>query len=190
MERTDYDRSGVGVTLHLEKKSIDFINPNFLNRKDHMSDVASVQTKPLEPLCGSQPEKDLGLKPDTNEHMSGFRILLPFQLPGGCWHYCTCSLTSEPARATLVAVGAGSWFFTASSLPECIQPGMALLASPGCEWSSCRDETLTGGPVTGQFRTEWEETLNFMGLGEQSLFIEMPEAMTLKYHKESSRKQP
>lgn len=34
---------------------------------------------PSEPLCGSQPEKDLGLNPDTNKHMSGFRILLSLQ---------------------------------------------------------------------------------------------------------------
>lgn len=37
---------------------------------------------------------------------------------------------------------------------------------------------------------EWEETSNFMGLGEQSLFTEMPEAMKPKYRKENSRKQP
>lgn len=92
------------------------------------------------------------------------------------------ALTSEPARAALVAVGA-------SSLPERIWPGMAVLVSPGCEWSSCRDETLAGGPVPGQFRIECEETSNLMGLGEQSLFTEMSEAMTSKYHKASSRKQ-
>lgn len=66
--------------------------------------------------------------------------------------------------------------FAASSLPECIQPGTALLAFPGC-------------PVPEQFRIEWEETLNVMGLGEQSLFTEMPKAVTSKYHKERSKKQ-
>lgn len=183
---------------HAWKTSIDDNKPKFPSRKYHVADPAWVQTSAFRTAVWKPPwllrqEKDFGLKPDTNKHISGFRILLPLRGSWGCRHNSTRSLIYEPASAAFGMAGASSRCCAASSQPERRRPGTAPPPSPGGaaigmeSWQEVQCCVLTA--VLGWLRVAQAETLRLMGSREQSLFTEVQEVMTPKYSKGSSRKQ-